>query len=70
MKNVGSKITNQVDEISISRQEVIDNKINEYLMRRCDIQLHDELEEQIDDQMPCIPVIRYLLRKKIKHEKR
>ena len=64
MKNVGPKITNQVDEISITRQEVIDNKINEYLMRRCDIQLHDELEEQIDDQMPCILVIRYLLRQK------
>jgi hypothetical protein len=62
MKNVGSKITNQVDKISTNNQRSIDYKVKDYLIHRSDFQF-EEMAEQIQDKMPCIPVVRLLLRK-------
>lgn len=62
MKNVGSKITNQVDKISTNNQRSIDYKVKGYLIYRNDFQF-EEMAEQIQDKMPCIPVVRLLLRK-------
>ena len=62
MKNVGSKITNQVDKISTNNQRSIDYKVKDYLIHRNDFQF-EEMAEQIQDKMPCIPVVRLLLRK-------
>lgn len=62
MKNVGSKITNQVDKISTNNQRSIDYKVKGYLILRSDFQ-YEEMAEQIQDKMPCIPVVRLLLRK-------
>lgn len=62
MKNVGSKITNQVDKISTNNQRSIDYKVKDYLIYRSDFQF-EEMAEQIQDKMPCIPVVRLLLRK-------
>ena len=62
MKNVGSKITNQVDKISTNNQRSIDYKVKDYLIHRRDFQF-EEMAEQIQDKMPCIPVVRLLLRK-------
>ena len=62
MKNVGSKITNQVDKISKNNQRSIDYKVKGYLLLRNDFQF-EEMAEQIQDKMPCIPVVRLLLRK-------
>lgn len=62
MKNVGSKITNQVDKISTNNQRSIDYKVKDYLIHRSDFQF-EEMADQIQDKMPCIPVVRLLLRK-------
>lgn len=62
MKNVGSKITNQVDKISTNNQRSIDYKVKDYLIHRSNFQF-EEMAEQIQDKMPCIPVVRLLLRK-------
>lgn len=62
MVNVGSKITNQVDKISTNNQRNIDYNVKGYLILRSDYQF-EEMAEQIQDKMPCIPVVRHLLRK-------
>lgn len=60
MVNVGSKITNQVDKISINNQRNIDYNVKGYLILRNDYQF-EEMAEQIQDKMPCIPVVIRLL---------
>lgn len=60
MKNVGSKITNQVDKISTNNQRNIDYNVKGYLILRSDYQF-EEMAEQIQDKMPCIPVVVRLL---------
>lgn len=62
MVNVGSKITNQVDKISTNNQGGVEYKANEYLIHSINFQF-EEMAEQIQDKMPCIPVVRLLLRK-------
>lgn len=63
MKNIGSKITNQVDKIATNNQRNIDYNVKGYLILRSDYQF-EEMAEQIQDKMPCIPVVvRLLIRK-------
>lgn len=62
MKNVGSKITNQVDKISTNNQRSIDYKVKGYLIHRSDFQF-EEMAEQIQNKMPCISIVRFLIRK-------
>jgi hypothetical protein len=63
MVNVGSKITNKVDKISTNNQGGVEYKANGYLIHSINLQF-DEMAEQIQDKMPCIPVIvRVLIRK-------
>ena len=62
MVNVGSKITNQVDVLSTNNQRCIDYTVKGYLILRSDFQF-EEMAEQIQDKMPCIPVVRLLIRK-------
>ena len=62
MVNVGSKITKQVDKISTNNQINIDYNVKGYLILRSDYQF-EEMAEQIQDKMPCIPVVvRFLIR--------
>jgi hypothetical protein len=62
MKNVGSKITKQIDILYTSNQGFIDSKVNEHLLRISDVHF-EEMLEQIQNKMPCIPIVRLLLRK-------
>ena len=62
MKNVGSKITKQIDILNTNNEGFIDYKVNTYLRRKSDLEF-EEMLEQIQDKMPCIPVVRLLLRK-------
>jgi hypothetical protein len=62
MKNVGSKITKQIDILYTNNQRLIDSKLNEYLLRISDVQF-EEMLEQIQNKMPCIPIVRFLIRK-------
>jgi hypothetical protein len=62
MKNVGSKITKQIDILYTNNQGFIDSKLNEYLLRISDVQF-EEMLEQIQNKMPCIPIVRFLIRK-------
>lgn len=56
MVNVGSKITNKVDKISTNNQGGVEYKANGCLIHSINLQF-DEMAEQIQDKMPCIPVI-------------
>lgn len=62
MKNVGSKITKQIDILYTNNQGFIDSKVNEYLLRISDVKF-EEMLEQIQNKMPCIPIVRFLIRK-------
>ena len=62
MKNVGSKITKQIDILNTNNEAFIDYKVNKYLRRKSDLEF-EEMLEQIQDKMPSIPIVRFLIRK-------
>jgi hypothetical protein len=62
MKNVGSKITKQIDILNTNNEGFIDYKVNKYLKRRSDVQF-EEMLDQIQGKMPCIHIVRFLIRK-------
>lgn len=62
MKNIGSKITKQIDILNTNNEGFIDYKVNKYLRRKSDLEF-EEMLEQIQDKMPCILIVRFLIRK-------
>jgi hypothetical protein len=62
MKNIGSKITKQIDILYTNNQGFIDSKVNIYSRRKSDLEF-EEMLEQIQNKMPCIPIVRFLIRK-------
>jgi len=62
MKNIGSKITKQIDILNTNNEGFIDYNVNKYLRRKSDLEF-EEMLEQIQDKMPCILIVRFLIRK-------
>lgn len=62
MKNIGPKITNKIHILNTNNEAFIDYKVNKYLRRKSDLEF-EEMLEQIQDKMPCIFNLRFLIRK-------
>lgn len=62
MKNIGSKITKQIDILNTNNEAFIDYKVNKYLRRKSDLEF-EEMLDQIQNKIPCIHIVRFLIRK-------